>query len=37
MAFNIRMGVPEMEAFWSDLSSRKLPSFNRLGMVRAIG
>lgn len=24
MAFNIRMGVPEMEEFWGDLSSRKL-------------
>jgi hypothetical protein len=24
MAFNIRMGVPEMEAFWNDISSRKL-------------
>jgi hypothetical protein len=23
MAFNIRMGVPEMEAFWTDLSTRK--------------
>ena len=23
MAFNIRMGVPEMEAFWNDLSTRK--------------
>jgi mRNA-degrading endonuclease RelE of RelBE toxin-antitoxin system len=23
MAFNIRMGVPEMEAFWKDLSTRK--------------
>jgi hypothetical protein len=23
MAFNIRMGVPEMEAFWSDLATRK--------------
>ena len=24
MPFNLRMGVPEMEAFWDDLSSRKL-------------
>ena len=24
MAFNIRMGLPEMEAFWNDLSTRKL-------------
>ena len=24
MAFRIRMGVPEMEAYWNDLSSRKL-------------
>jgi hypothetical protein len=24
MAFNLRMGVPEMEAFWNDLSTRKL-------------
>ena len=24
MAFNIRMGLPEMEAFWNDISSRKL-------------
>ena len=24
MAFRIRMGVPEMEAFWTDLSSREL-------------
>jgi len=24
MAFNIRMGIPEMEAFWNDLSKRKL-------------
>ena len=23
MAFNIRMGLPEMEALWSDLSTRK--------------
>lgn len=23
MAFNIRMGVPEMEALWNDLSTRK--------------
>jgi hypothetical protein len=23
MAFRIRMGVPEMEAFWNDLSTRK--------------
>jgi len=23
MAFKIRMGVPEMEAFWNDLSTRK--------------
>ena len=23
MAFNIRMGLPEMEAFWRDLSTRK--------------
>ena len=23
MAFNIRMGLPEMEAFWNDLSTRK--------------
>jgi hypothetical protein len=23
MAFNIRMGVPEMESFWNDLSARK--------------
>jgi hypothetical protein len=23
MGFNIRMGVPEMEAFWNDLSTRK--------------
>ncbi len=23
MAFNIRMGVPEMEAFWNDLTLRK--------------
>ncbi|MBI4028481.1 MAG: hypothetical protein HY360_26075 [Verrucomicrobia bacterium] len=23
MAFKIRMGVPEMEAFWNDLTSRK--------------
>ena len=23
MAFNIRMGLPEMDAFWSDLSTRK--------------
>ena len=24
MAFNLRMGVPEMEAVWNDLSTRKL-------------
>lgn len=24
MAFNIRMGVPEMEEFWNNISSRKL-------------
>src|ERR1041384_5170817 len=24
MPFNLRMGVPEMEAFWNDLSARKL-------------
>ena len=24
MAFRIRMGVPEMEAFWNDVSARKL-------------
>jgi hypothetical protein len=24
MAFNLRMGVPEMEAVWTDLSERKL-------------
>ena len=24
MNFNIRMGLPEMEALWSDLSTRKL-------------
>ena len=24
MAFNIRMGVPEMALLWNDLSSRKL-------------
>lgn len=24
MAFRIRMGVPEMEAFWNDISTRKL-------------
>ena len=24
MPFRIHMGVPEMEAFWNDLSSRKL-------------
>lgn len=24
MAFRIRMGVPEMEAYWNDLSARKL-------------
>lgn len=24
MAFKIRMGVPEMESFWNDLSTRKL-------------
>ncbi len=29
MGFNIRMGVPEMEAVWCDLSSRKLA--DRLG------
>ena len=23
MAFNLRMGLPEMEAFWRDLSTRK--------------
>ncbi len=23
MAFNIRMGLPEMAAFWNDLSTRK--------------
>ena len=23
MAFNIRMGLPEMEAFWNDLSTRR--------------
>ena len=23
MAFNIRMGVPEMEALWNDFSTRK--------------
>ena len=23
MAFNIRMGLPEMEALWNDLSTRK--------------
>lgn len=23
MAFKIRVGVPEMEAFWNDLSTRK--------------
>ena len=26
MAFRIRMGVPEMEAYWNDLSTRKLAS-----------
>ena len=26
MAFNIRMGLPEMEALWKDLSTRKLQS-----------
>jgi hypothetical protein len=44
MGFNIRMGVPEMEAVWSDLSSRKLAG--RLGtdeerffkkLVKALG
>lgn len=24
MPFNLRMGLPEMEAFWNDISSRKL-------------
>jgi hypothetical protein len=24
VAFRIRMGVPEMEAYWNDLSTRKL-------------
>lgn len=26
MAFRIRMGVPEMEAYWNDLSTRKFAS-----------
>lgn len=44
MGFRIRMGVPEMEAFWNDLSARKLQG--RLGkaeekffkkLVKALG
>ena len=29
MPFNIRMGVPEMEAYWNDLAARR--ATNRLG------
>jgi len=26
VAFRIRVGVPEMEAYWNDISTRKLPA-----------